>query len=233
MKANVAVIIPAAGESTRLGLNRRKPFVELAGRPIILHTLSRFTQLEGLSRMVVALNPKDLAWAVDSFGARFEDLGATDIIAGGSTRTETVKKCLELVRPDCTIVVIHDGARPLVSRQVIMACIRRAGECGGAVAAVRMQPTVKEVYDGVIAATLDRGTLWGAQTPQAFRHEIIRRAYEGLATEGRELVFTDDATIVERLGERVEVVQDRTSNIKITTREDLIVAEALLAHEMK
>lgn len=230
--ARLAVILPAAGQSRRLALGRRKAFVELDGRPLILHTVSRFRCIEQIVRFIVAFNPADLERARRQLGAELRRLGVTDIISGGPTRTETVKKCLELVPDDCTIVVIHDGARPLVHASVIRACIDRAADCGAAIAAVRMYPTVKEVDDrGMIVRTVCRRALWAAQTPQVFRREVIVGAYSAVGDEVPAESFTDDAAVVERQGLKVAVVEDKTSNIKVTTREDLVIAQALLAHE--
>jgi len=232
MTPEVTVIIPAAGESSRLGLDCRKPFVELRGQAILLRTVSRFSGIEGPTRMIVALHADDLDRGIHTFGRQLRRMGVTDLVAGGRTRMETVRKCLELIDDDCTIVVVHDGARPLVSHRVIAACIRRARECGAAVAAVRMRPTVKAVDGrGMVSRTVGRKALWAAQTPQAFRRDVICAAYKELARGKRGADFTDDAAVVERFGGEVAVVEDLTSNIKITTREDLVIAEALLAHE--
>jgi len=229
MKLRIALIVVAAGEGSRLPGPKRKVFLSLGGKSVLLHSIACFRETAGIEQTIVALHPSDLAWAQDALKASFDELGVTDVVSGGATRTQTVRKCLEVVGADANIVIIHDGARPLASPKVIDACVAQAAEFGGAIAAAPMQPTVKKVDgDGFIVGTLPREALWAAHTPQVFRREVLEKAYARVGEATEQVLFTDDAAAVELSGERVKVVEGTTANIKITTAADLIMAEALL-----
>jgi 2-C-methyl-D-erythritol 4-phosphate cytidylyltransferase len=225
----VALLIPAAGLGQRMGAAQRKPFLELAGRPILLHILDRFRPFQArLLQTILVLHPDDVAAVRRDLGATLqESYGVTDILPGGPRRQDSVRLGLERVRAEAELVAIHDAVRPFVSREAIVASLDAAARVGAAIVACPLKPTVKRVADGQIVATLDRQVLWGAQTPQVFRRSLILEAYAAAERDGLEV--TDDAEVVEHLGLPVAVVPGSDLNLKITTPDDLRLAEALLA----
>jgi 2-C-methyl-D-erythritol 4-phosphate cytidylyltransferase len=228
---NIA-IIPAAGRGTRLGGPVAKQFLELAGAPIIVHTLRRFEACAEIAALAVALP----AGALEAFRAQAQAHGLRKplrLVSGGRERSDSISNVLEAVadlRPE--IIAVHDAVRPFVTPSQISAVLARAREVGAAILALPATDTIKEVEGGLIQRTLDRRRIYRAQTPQAFRYELLRRANAearaaGLAAEA----LTDDALLVERLGLPVAVVEGSARNIKITTPEDLMLAEKLFEHE--
>lgn len=222
---NVA-IIPAAGSGRRMAAGRPKQFLELAGEPILLHTLRRFEACDAIDAVVVALPAGEIA--------PFEELAARAglgkllaTVEGGSERRDSVARALEAAPAGTRIVAVHDGVRPFVTPAQIAVVVHRADACGAALLALRAVDTVKDVDGDVVVRTLDRSRVALAQTPQAFRFEILVHAYERWRAEGWEV--TDDASLVERLGQHVEIVEGSPLNIKITRPEDLPLAEAILS----
>ena len=208
----VAVIIAAGGSGKRMG--RPKQFLPLAGKAVVEWTIEVFRKIKVVGQIVLAVPEDDLE--------RAKNLGVT-VVAGGEERGDSVKNGLKAVAPDTDIVMIHDGARPLITPDIIEKAISEAKEYGAAVVGVPVKDTIKRVGDDlIIKDTVDRQALWSAQTPQVFKYEIITRAY---AKKGS---ATDDAKLVEDLGIKVKMVMGSYENIKITTPEDLIVAEAIL-----
>lgn len=207
----------------------RKPFLDLNGKPVICHTLKRFLPFQQrIVQTILILHAEDAEPVRRALGDELASVyHVTDIIAGGERRQDSVRIALEHTRPEAGIVAIHDGVRPFVSHRAIAESLAKAEECGAAIVASPMKPSVKRVDGGYVTESIDRAGLWGAQTPQVFRRELILRAYEAAERDG--LVVTDDAQVVEHLGARVAVVRDSDLNIKITTQEDLRLAEAILA----
>ena len=211
---SVVGIIAAGGSGERLGADRPKAFVVLGGRPMVEWSVEALAAV--CDRVVVAAPPgHDLA-------------SRSSLVAGGDSRSASVRNAV-LAAPDASIYVVHDAARPLVTRDLVERCIA-ALEPGvdGAIAAARMTDTVKEAApDGRVLRTLDRTSLWRIQTPQVFRAEVLRRA---LGRDPAALAAaTDDAALVEEIGGRVRVVEAPPENMKVTSESDLRVAEALLA----
>jgi len=218
-------IIPTAGAGTRLHSNVPKPMVEILGKPVCAHTLEAFEQCPGIDSVIVVGHREQLdqlRGIVELY--RFRKV--VKIIAGGEKRCESVAHGLAALDHDTGIVVVHDGARPLVSRKVIEATVKLCGEWEAVVAAVPVKQTIKKVngQDLCVQQTLNRNELWEVQTPQAFKRDILAKAH----AENTQDNPTDDAVMVERLGVRVKIVEGEYKNIKITTREDLIVAEHFL-----
>ena len=208
----IAVIIAAGGSGKRMG--RPKQFLPLAGKAVVEWTIEVFRKIKVVGQIVLAVPEDDLE--------RAKNLGVT-VVAGGEERGDSVKNGLKAVAFDTDIVMIHDGARPLITPDIIEKAISEAKEYGAAVVGVPVKDTIKRVGDDlIIKDTVDRQALWSAQTPQVFKYEIITRAY---AKKGS---ATDDAKLVEDLGIKVKMVMGSYENIKITTPEDLIVAEAIL-----
>jgi 2-C-methyl-D-erythritol 4-phosphate cytidylyltransferase len=225
---NVA-IIPAAGSGSRLGGQTPKQFIEIAGAPIIVHTLRKFDECEEIGAIVVALRQEDVERferALCAHKIRKPVRGA----AGGAERSDSILNALEAARefrPE--IAAVHDAVRPFVTPERISAVIAQARKIGAAILALPATDTIKEVEDGLIRRTLDRRRIWQAQTPQAFRYDLLMRANEeARAADLPPALATDDSFLVERLGVPVAVVEGMANNIKITTPEDLILAERLL-----
>ena len=222
MPGDVALILPAAGLGTRMKAAVRKPFLEIAGKPILALTLERFHGIARIGQIIIAVNGDDLARR-QAMLAEWAPLGVTDVVAGGATRTESVRNALAALGGDAKIVLIHDAVRPFVHHGVISAVIDAAGKTGAAIAAVPVKDTIKRVDEGRIVGTVPRLGLYLAQTPQGFRREIIERVYRDLAGAD----FTDDASLVEASGGEVAIVESTYDNIKITTPEDLELARHL------
>lgn len=224
-RMNVA-IIAAAGTGSRMGGNRAKQFLELAGIPIIIRTLQPFERCADIHEIIIVLPPQQ--------SAGFLDLAADQglrklsrVVAGGLSRAESVQRGLAAVRsPTTQIVTVHDGVRPFVTPDEISRTIAVAAEHGAAVLVAPVTNTIKRVQDDAVVETLDRGQLRHALTPQSFQYNLLRRAFDGVNISDRDL--TDESVLVERLGQRVKVVEGSSRNIKITTPEDLAIAEVLL-----
>jgi len=222
----LALIVPAAGGSSRMGGGVRKPLIELRGRPVLCHTLGRFQGISGLGQIVIVAHPGDIPEIEASVWPQLAGRGATHLVPGGERRQDSVANGLDALDPETDIVLIHDAVRPFVPRRAIEESIEAAAEYGAAVVAMPVADTVKRAKGDAVAETVPRDALWGAQTPQVFRVELIRRAFEQAAKDGFEC--TDDAQLVERLGAGVRLVRGSYENFKITTPEHLRLAEALL-----
>lgn len=219
-RVRVGVAVPAAGTGRRMG-GVRKPFLELAGEPVLVHALRPFLADSRVVAVVVALGEADASapplW-LTGLDARVR------VVAGGDTRAESVRNALAELPDDVDVVAVHDAARPLVTADVVGRCIDVAAAGEGAVAGCPAVDTMKQV-DGErgIVATPDRSTLWHAHTPQVFPAGVLRRAYR------RDLAgATDDAALVAQEGLTVRMVDGGPANLKVTRQEDLAVAEAVL-----
>ncbi|OGQ51827.1 MAG: 2-C-methyl-D-erythritol 4-phosphate cytidylyltransferase [Deltaproteobacteria bacterium RIFCSPLOWO2_02_FULL_57_26] len=224
----VNAVIVAAGEGRRMGGAVRKPFVVIAGHPLIFHTLHRFAASRTVRKVIVVAAEEDLSRCQEVARAAPE-LRSLECAfqAGGPRRQDSVTEGLGRLDADCEVVVIHDGARPLASSLLIDRCVEAAFVEGAVVAGLPARNTMKFVSaDRRVRETPPRESLWEIQTPQAFRVEIIIEAHQQAVREGGEV--TDDATLVERLGKRVTVVDGERTNIKVTFPEDILLAETLL-----
>lgn len=224
---NIA-IIPAAGSGSRFGGQIPKQFLEVAGAPIIIHTLRRFDSCEGIGAMVVALAPSE----IEGFERKLAGAGLSKpvrLVAGGAERSESILNALEAAREFLPrLVAVHDAVRPFVTPEQISAVLARADETGAAILALPATDTIKEVEGGIIRGTIDRRRIWRAQTPQVFEYELLLRANSEARTAGLpSALTTDDSLLVENLGIDVAVVEGSAHNIKITTPEDFIIAERL------
>ncbi len=224
----VSVIFPAAGAGRRMKADRNKVLLELSGVPILLRTLRRFSAVPAVAELIVVVAKDEIAF-VEGMLEKAQGLKPWCVVQGGAERQYSIANGMAHLAADADIVLVHDAARPLVSLAAIEAVISAAREKGAAIAAVRAKNTIKVVgEDGRVEATPARASLWEVQTPQGFRREILQRAYEKAAQDG--FLGTDDASLVERIGEAVFVVESDYGNLKITTPEDLWMAEALLEH---
>jgi 2-C-methyl-D-erythritol 4-phosphate cytidylyltransferase len=200
----------------------RKPFLELLGEPVLLHALRPFLSDERVVRVVVALAPDDAAHPPAWLSTLDPRVSVT---VGGETRGESVAAALDALPASLQVIAVHDAARPLVTPQVVSACLDVAAGGEGAVAGSPAVDTMKRVGAGLrVVETPDRATLWHAHTPQAFPAEVLRGAYAGGATGA-----TDDAALVEGSGTPIVMVDDGGWNLKVTRPEDVAVAEAILS----
>jgi len=222
---NVA-IIAAAGQGTRMGGNRAKQFLELAGTPIIIHTLRSFELCEAIHEIILVLPAQDTAGFL-AIAEKHRLRKLSKIVPGGTTRAESVLKGLLAVRSaTAEIIAVHDGVRPFVTADEITQTVKAAEVNEAAILAATVTDTIKEVSNGIVAKTLPRTALRRAMTPQCFRFELLRRAYEQVDVLDPEL--TDESSLVERLGVKVTIVEGSSRNIKITGPEDLALGEVLL-----
>jgi 2-C-methyl-D-erythritol 4-phosphate cytidylyltransferase len=217
----VGAIIAAAGESRRMnGVD--KVFALLGGKPALSYVLAAFEKCEAVSQIVLVVSKDNLAKCRQLISEK-KYSKPIEVCAGGERRQDSVAAGLERLK-DCEWVVIHDGARPLVTKALIEEGLEAAEETGAAVAAVPVTDTIKSAGDDrIVLETPPRQNLWAVQTPQVFRFGLISRAYQKAKGE-----VTDDASLVEALGNRVKLYTGSYDNIKITTASDLMVAEVLL-----
>lgn len=220
-----AVILPAAGSSRRFGDPRRKKtFVDLKDRPVWVRAAEHFINRPDVSQTLVVVAESDLEFFKEKFRPNLAFMGV-DIVTGGAERADSVQNALARVRSDAEFVAVHDAARPLLASKWIDSVFARAAETGAAILATPVTATLKRVdAEGKIAETVSREHLWAAQTPQVFRRELLLEAF----AKRNGFVATDEAQLVERIGHPVAVVDGSPINLKITTQEDLRVAERLL-----
>lgn len=225
--ARVAVIIPAAGRSSRFGGAEKKPFVSLDGRPVWLRSAEAFWNRDDVSKVYIVVAPEDR----DDFRTRFGHLLAfanAEVVIGGAERFESVANALARVPESVPLVAVHDAVRPLVTPALIDAVVAAAAERGAAMLAVPVADTLKQVEPETnrITGTLPRAGVWQAQTPQVFRRDWLVEAYARRAA--LTVPITDDAQLIEALGHAVVAVPGSPQNFKITTKDDLELADAVL-----
>lgn len=222
---NIA-IIAAAGTGSRMASDRPKQFLQLAGTPIIFHTLKPFDLCDSIHEVIVVLPAEEAAEFLAQAGKRGLRKLAR-VVPGGATRAESVKRGLQAIREaTAEIVAVHDGVRPFVTVEEIEQTVDAARRDGAAILATPVTNTIKLVEGEEIVKTLDRRSLRQALTPQCFRYELLRRAYDQV--DVNDPLLTDESALVERLGQAVTVVEGSARNIKITTPLDLLLAEAFL-----
>jgi 2-C-methyl-D-erythritol 4-phosphate cytidylyltransferase len=219
-------IVAAAGGGSRLGGAGPKAFQPLGGIPMVAHCLAAIAAC-GVEQIVIVVPPAELSTAEQVLGASLPSAGVV-FVAGGASRQASVRAGLAAVPAGVDRVVVHDAARPLATTSMFEAALGALDRAAGAVAAVPAGDTIKRAgRAGDIEETMPRRGLYRAQTPQAFRAEVLRRAHERAIADGFE--GTDDAALVERLGETVVIVPGDPRNIKVTTPEDIVLVEMLLA----
>jgi 2-C-methyl-D-erythritol 4-phosphate cytidylyltransferase len=223
---NVAIVV-AAGSGTRLGGNRPKQFLELGGVPIIIHALRQFERCHAINEIVTVLPAEETA-GFSSQAKEFRLQKLSRVVAGGETRAQSVQRGLAVIS-EAEIVAVHDGVRPFVTPEEIERVVQAAKASGAAVLVARVADTIKEVEGNRIVRTVPRNKLRRALTPQCFRFDILKRAYEALdGLEAAGVEVTDESFLVERLGVEILAVEGSARNIKITREEDLVLAEAIL-----
>lgn len=221
--ARVTALIPAGGSGTRLGTRTPKQFLRLRGVPMLALTVRHFATHPRVAAVVVAAPARE----IERTRAMLRPLGRrvpVSVVAGGATRQESVWLALQAAPADTELAIVHDAVRPFVTPALIDLVLAAAAKAGASICALPIAETVKRVRDHVVEATIDRTGLWAVQTPQAFRAAVLREAHEKARRDG--VVGTDDAMLVERLGQRVVVVPGLEWNVKITSPADLRRARA-------
>ena len=223
----VSVVFPAAGQAHRMQVGLNKVFLTLAGKPMLLRTLLTFSKVPDVGELIVAVGADEVE-PVTSLLGRVKGLAPWRVVEGGTERQYSIRNGRALVSEE---VLVHDAARPLIRRDTIEELIRVVRAEGAAIIAVPEKNTIKiAAEDGTVAATPPRSSLWQVQTPQGFRKDILMEANRKADEDG--FLGTDDASLVERLGVPVRIVRGEYSNIKVTTPEDMVVAEAILRNDM-
>lgn len=226
MQTKWSAIIVAAGQGKRMGSTESKQYLHIHDKPILVHTLERFEQVELITEIILVVGAADTL-RCEQWKNQYHLSKVKTIVAGGKERQHSVHIGLQYATNE--YVMVHDGVRPFVSLEAIKRCTEKAELEGAAVLAVPVKDTIKQVDEsGTIIATPDRKSLWAIQTPQAFRRDWLQEAHERAAQDN--YIGTDDAMIVEWIGKRVVVAQGEYTNIKITTPEDLPWAEHLLRY---
>jgi 2-C-methyl-D-erythritol 4-phosphate cytidylyltransferase len=222
----VAVILPAAGRSSRFRDREKKPFISMDGRAVWLRSAELFVNRKDLCQCLIVVSPDDLDLFRSRYSANLAFLNI-QVVTGGKERFDSVANALAQVKPEADLVAIHDAVRPCVTTAQVDAVIAKAAQAGAALLATPVTDTVKKgTPQDQVEATLSRKGLWLAQTPQVFRRDWLQEAYANRASLGNDI--TDDAQLLEAAGHPVFLVPGSPSNIKITTRDDLALAEAIL-----
>lgn len=225
---NVAAIVPAAGAGRRMECQEKKPYLLLRGKPLLAWVLTVLDEVPAITRIIIPVNPGDEQRCkhdiVDPLGIRTP----VSIVAGGALRQDSVRNGLSAVPDPCDMVLIHDAARPLVTRALVENAIAVTEKHRATTAAVPVKDTIAFIHTacGVIDTIPERARLYSVQTPQTFVRELLQEAHRVAVLDG--VIGTDDASLVVRIGVPVTIVPGTYRNIKITTQEDLLIAEALL-----
>ncbi|MEQ1921668.1 MAG: 2-C-methyl-D-erythritol 4-phosphate cytidylyltransferase [Pyrinomonadaceae bacterium] len=222
---NTAIIV-AAGTGSRFSSDQPKQFTHILGKPLLIHTLERFEDCPAVDEIVLVLSDAGREeFQISNFESEISKIRS--IVTGGSTRAESVKNGLDAIdAATANVVAIHDGARPLVAIDEITQTIQKADETGAACLVAEVTDTIKEISEGKIAVTIDRSKLRRALTPQAFRYDILKRAFAN-ADLGDNV--TDECYLVEKLGVEIAVIEGSSRNIKITRPGDIRLAEIFLS----
>lgn len=225
----VIAIIPAAGSGTRMGLTKAKQFMDLCGKPILAVTLSRFQECNLVDRIVVVVSQDDVDYCLREIVDRYQLSKVFKVVVGGRRRQDSVRKGIEAIEDSFRLVLIHDGARPLVTTGLIERVITAARRFRAVIAGLQVKETVKEIDSkGRVLRSIDRRGLWLIQTPQVFRWEDIYLAHQEAVKHGWEEA-TDDAFLIEKMGIPVKIIKGEDDNIKITTPKDLDMARILMS----
>ena len=211
-----------------MGHPTKKPYLKLLDEPILAHTIRVFDQNSIVDAVIVVVDAADIETCRSTVIAPYRFQKVANLVAGGATRQTSVFNGLRMLPTDTEFVIVHDGVRPFVTDETIFKCIEAADTYGAAVAAVPVKDTIKVAdNNGFIVDTPNREKLWAVQTPQVFRKTILLEAHQ--SAQQRRISATDDAALVEQLGFKVKLIMGSYANLKITTPEDLVIAEALKA----
>jgi len=219
------MIVVAAGRGSRMGTEMKKQYLPLLGVPLLVRTLQVLAACPHVERIVVVSSPEDVEYVWELVHAHgVEKVG--DVVPGGAERQDSVRLGLAALLPETHYVAVHDAARPLVTSEEVAKVLAAARSIGAATLGVRVKDTVKRVRHGLVEETIPREELWAVHTPQAFRRDWLEEAHQR-TTEQQGLLGTDDASLVEWIGYRVAMVEGSYENLKITTPDDLVLAETL------
>ncbi len=225
---NISVIIAAAGKGKRMGKGFNKQYIFLENRPILAHTVEVFENLDFIDEIILVAGKNEIGFVRENIIDKYDFKKVARIVEGGTERQDSVYNGLKAVDNNCDIVLVHDGARPFITGDIIKKGIDAAGNTGACVVAVRAKDTIKVIGKNMeVDHTPDRETLWAVQTPQIFKYKLLLEAYETLQIDN--IKVTDDAMLIEKIGRPVKVVEGSYENIKITTPEDLILGKGILA----
>ena len=226
MPQNVAVIICAAGASTRFGGKRKKPFVDVDGRAVFIRSMELFANRDDVKQILLAIAPEDQEIVTVKWGPNLKFFNV-EVCFGGAERFDTVTSALERVKDNIDLIAVHDAVRCCVTEKWIDEVFAAAAKTGAAILACPIVATVKEAKNNLIIKTVDRTNLYEAQTPQVFKTSLLREAYSKLKNLDKNKI-SDDSQLVEALGHKVAIVETDPSNIKITRHSDIAIAEAIL-----
>ncbi len=220
----VFAIVVAAGRGRRFKSKTPKPLIRLGGKPIIIYSLRALSAHPSIKEIIVVANSLSIR-RVTAAIKQYKINKVKAVVLGGARRQDSVYNGLKAVPGQADLVLIHDGARPFIDAEILSSVIKAAGSCGAAIAGVPVKATIKKVSaESIVEKTIDREDLWEIQTPQVFKRDLILSAYRKFG----DVKATDDAMLVEKMGGKVNMVLGPAHNIKITTPEDLAIAEAIL-----
>lgn len=226
MSRKVTAIIVAAGSGKRFGGQVKKQFLEINGKPVLRYTLERFQACDKIDDITVVVPQEGLQRLTSEIPDQWGLSKVKKVISGGAERQDSVWAALKKLQDDVEIVAVHDGVRPFITSEMIAKLVDAAGKYGAALVGVKPKDTIKLTREAVVVETLDRRSLVSVQTPQVFKKELLVKAYQKARLD--EYKSTDDSALVENLGEKVVVVEGSYENIKITSPEDIVIAEAFL-----
>jgi len=223
----IYAVVVAAGKGERMVSNVAKQYILLCGKPVILYSLEIFDSIDAIDGIILVVAASDVSYVCESLLAEHTLKKKVSVVIGGFNRQQSVLNGLNSIPHDAELVVIHDGARPLITEQIVSNCIDEAVNHGAVAVGVPVKDTIKIVdSQNFISSTPMRDELWIVQTPQIFRYETIFAAHKKALEDG--FIGTDDSILAERAGVRVKMIQGSYRNIKITTSEDLILAQELI-----
>lgn len=222
----ICVIIVAAGKGKRMGRDYNKQYIPLVDKPIIAHTIGVFEKTDLIDEIILVVGKGEIGSVKRDIIYKYNFNKVVKIVEGGAERQDSVYNGLKAVNVNCDIVLVHDGARPFITSNIIKKSIETARDAGACAVAVRVKDTIKIVNENMeVDYTPNRDTLWAVQTPQAFRYGLLLEAYEKLRADN--IKITDDAMLMEKLDHTVRIIEGSYENIKITTPEDLILGEGI------
>lgn len=221
--SKTSVVIVAAGSGKRSKLTENKVFFKINGIPVLIKTIKKFEQLSQVDEILVVCKKEEIKLCENLIFEEFKIKKVKKIVSGGKERQDSVFEGLKNISTNSEIVLIHDAARPFIKEEHIIESIKIADEKGACCLGVKVKDTIKEVVDNFVKTTLNREYLWQVQTPQTFQKDLILKAYENL--KSKNIKFTDDSSLIEKMGKEVYMLEGDYFNIKITTPEDLLIAE--------
>jgi 2-C-methyl-D-erythritol 4-phosphate cytidylyltransferase len=219
-------LIAAAGKSTRLKDRLPKQFIEIQDKPILAYTMEKFEKCDLVNEILLVVPEDYLGYCSTEIVDRFDFRKIKKIVSGGEERQDSVYNGLLAIPKNTSIVLVHDGVRPFISISKIEESINLCKEYKAVILALPVKETIKRIEDNYVVTTLNREKIWSVQTPQVFDYKILLDAYQKAKED--KFIGTDDSSLVERIGVRVRVLEGEYNNIKITTKEDLILAEQIL-----